>query len=130
MSNFLNNVNNFNLVIFTNKESFSLVDEIVDKNNKNIKIIVKEYEEFETWKERENWITYYDSDIIKVDLNLLSTINNKILNKEEYDILDKLYKTIYPWNIKYNILNNIRFNISIFYIKKIIKQINEDVFKY
>lgn len=80
--------------------------------------------------EKENWITHSDSDIIKVDLNLISTITNKYLNKEKYEILDKLYKTIYPWSIKYNILNNIRFNIGIFLIKKIIKEINEDVLKY
>lgn len=62
MSNFLNNANNFNLVIFTNQESISLIDEIVDKNNKNIVIIIKEYQEFKTWELKEKWIENHEQN--------------------------------------------------------------------
>mgnify|MGYP000872372269 CR=1 FL=1 len=39
MSNFLNNSNNFNLVIYTNKESIDMVKSYTEKTN--IKIILK-----------------------------------------------------------------------------------------
>ena len=48
MNNFLNNVTNFNLVIYTNKESYSLLERY--KDNKNITIVLKEFEEFKTFK--------------------------------------------------------------------------------
>ena len=94
MSNFLNNVNNFNLVIFTNKESFSLIDEIVDKNNKNIKIIVKEYEEFETWKEREKWIKNHG--------------NNNSLNQNSRWNID--WKLNMLWSEKINFVKHVKDN--------------------
>jgi len=94
MSNFLNNVNNFNLVIFTNKESFSLIDDVVDKNNKNIKIIVKEYEEFETWKQRENWIKNHK--------------NNNTLNENSRWNID--WKLNMLWSEKINFVKYVKDN--------------------
>jgi len=62
MSNFLSNVNNFNLVIYTNKDSYELIESIVDKTNSKIKIIIKEYEEFKTWGKQNNWIRNHENN--------------------------------------------------------------------
>lgn len=62
MLNFLNNVNYFYLVIFTNKESVKLLNNIIDKENTKIKIILKEYEEFITWKYKTKWITNHNNN--------------------------------------------------------------------
>jgi len=62
ITNFLYNVDNFNLVIFTNKESFSFINEIINKNNTHIKIIIKEFEEFKTWNKRKNWIENHNNN--------------------------------------------------------------------
>ena len=55
MSNFLNNVNNFNLVIYTNKESIHLFESLI-KNNSKIKVVMKEWDEFYGYKWKDNWI--------------------------------------------------------------------------
>ena len=53
MNNFISIVNNFNLVIFTDKKSFKYID---IKNNPRIKIIVKPFEFFFNYKYKDLWI--------------------------------------------------------------------------
>ena len=55
MSNFLMNVNNFNLVIYTNKDSYYVFESLVE-NNSRIKVIMKEWDEFYGYKWKDNWI--------------------------------------------------------------------------
>ena len=55
MGNFLMNVNNFNLVIYTNKESYYLFESLVE-NNSRIKVIMKEWDEFYGYKWKDKWI--------------------------------------------------------------------------
>ena len=46
MRNFIGNVNNFNLVIYTNKESYSVLEPLIqiqDNTNEKIKVIFKEW---------------------------------------------------------------------------------------
>lgn len=52
IDNFLSNVNNFNLVVYTNKESLYLVKKY---SNKNIKIIIKEFNSFYNYKYKKFW---------------------------------------------------------------------------
>ena len=65
LTNFLSNVNHFNLVIYTNKESLYLIKPFL--NNKNIICVIKELEEFHCAKY--NWLSNHNKN------NLL---NNKI----------------------------------------------------
>ena len=55
MGNFLMNVNNFNLVIYTNKDSYYVFESLVE-NNSRIKVIMKEWDEFYGYKWKDNWI--------------------------------------------------------------------------
>lgn len=53
MQNFFSIVNNFYLVIYTNKESRKFIN---TKNNPNIKIVLKPLEEFHTYHFKDQWI--------------------------------------------------------------------------
>jgi len=94
MSNFLNNVKKFNLVIFTNKDSFQFIESIVNKNNTNIKIIIKEYSEFLTWEKRENWIKNHE--------------NNNSLNQNSRWNTD--WKLNMLWSEKINFVKHVKDN--------------------
>jgi len=50
----LSNVNNYYLVIYTDKASYSMVSEY--SNNPKIKIVLKEIEEFYQYRHKDNWI--------------------------------------------------------------------------
>jgi hypothetical protein len=59
MNNFISIVNNFNLVIYTNANSFPFIDTILNLNpnpNPNIKIIIKPFEDFYGYKYKDFWI--------------------------------------------------------------------------
>lgn len=62
MSELLNNVNNFNLVIYTNEESKQILETIIDKYNKKIKVLIKEYHEFNTWCYNDLWINNHEKN--------------------------------------------------------------------
>ena len=64
MNNFLQIVNNFNLVIYTNAETCRLID---TKGNPRIKVVLKELENFHTFSLKNNWINNHEK--------------NKLLNK-------------------------------------------------
>ena len=91
MSNFLNNVNNFNLVIYTNKESYGLIESIVDNTNNKIKIVIKEYEHFKTWEKKELWM-------------ITHSLNDSFNNKSIWNIDWKLNML---WSEKINFVNEV-----------------------
>lgn len=133
IDNMLSNVNNYYLVIYTDKHSISFVENY--GLNPRIKIVEKPIEEFYNYKYREQWISNHErNDFIKnkVDwrVNMLwsekihfveQTINEKYHNKDnnitlygwcdigyfrgrEYDLsTDKL--SMWPNNIKLNSFN-------------------------
>lgn len=60
MANILNHVNHFNLVIYTNKESYYVIEPFI-KSNK-LKVIFKDWEEFYTYKWKDEWINNHNKN--------------------------------------------------------------------
>ena len=80
MSNLLRNVEKFKLIIFTNKESISMIEPLI-KGNDNINVIMYEWEEFSTYKLKEKWISNHhmnDSLNSKIHWKLNMLWNEKI----------------------------------------------------
>tara|TARA_Y100000389_G_C17444944_1_gene510986 strand:- start:1330 stop:2115 length:786 start_codon:yes stop_codon:yes gene_type:complete len=139
MKNFLTNIENFNLVIYTNKESYPIV---APYHNKNIKIIFKEFEEFKcfkyNWKknhERNNLLNHNSHLNTDCRLNMLwnekisfvnETINNKIFESEWYGWCDIGYFRSANFNIsQWPNLNKINsLNKNLVYYAKVNSQIN------
>lgn len=98
-SNFLGNVHNFYLVIYTNKESYKMLK----KYNKqpNIKIVLVEFEEFYNYKYKDKFIKNHNNTVLKnmIDwkLNMLwsekisfvkKTVENKYFETDYYGWCD------------------------------------------
>ena len=98
IKNFLSMVKNFYLVIYTNRESFLFLSALIDKENKNIKIIIKPIEEFYTYKYKELWIKNHKISQMELhkrtdwELNMLW--NEKVFFVEE-TIKYKYFSTMY-----------------------------------
>ena len=73
LSYFLTNVKNFNLVIFTNKESVSMITPYI-QNNDNIRVILYEWNEFSTYHLKDKWMNNHSNN------NLLNTVIHWKLN--------------------------------------------------
>ena len=99
IQNMLSNVNNYYLVIYTNLESFQDIAEY--SSFKNIKIIIKEYEDFYNYKYKTQWLENQEKSILKgkIDwqLNMLwsekihfvtDTISNKYFETDYYGWCD------------------------------------------
>ena len=69
MKNFLPNVKKFNLVIFTNKESKYIFEDLI-KDNEKIKVILLPFKEFGTFNYKREWI--------KNQINPSNPLYNKI----------------------------------------------------
>ena len=74
IDNLLSNVINFKLIIYTNKESYFMLEKY--KKNDNIKIILLELEEFFNYKYKEFWINNHLKNIylnskVSWDVNML-----------------------------------------------------------
>ena len=127
MGNFLMNVNNFNLVIYTNKESYYVFESLVE-NNSRIKVIMKEWDEFYGYKWKDNWINNHTKNNslnhnsrFNTDwkLNMLwnekisfvnKTINDNYFNTEWFGWCDIGYfrnmtSEVWPYNAKINNLD-------------------------
>jgi len=109
-NNFLSIVNNFNLVIYTDRESLALLQPlfisnpaIANKIGVKIKIIIKPFEAFYGYKYKDNWIKNHETSSIdlhkKIDwkLNMLwcekvhfvnETVTNKYFNTLFYGWCD------------------------------------------
>jgi hypothetical protein len=98
-SNFLGNVNNFYLVVYTNKESYKMLKKY--NKNPNIKIILVEFEEFYNYKYKEQFVKNHNNTVLKnlIDwkLNMLwsekisfvkKTIEHKYFDTEYYGWCD------------------------------------------
>lgn len=75
MKNFLLYVENFKLIIYTNKNTYNIFKDIID-GNKNIKIIIKEIEDFYLYKYKNFFVENHKKNFLlrdKIDwkLNLL-----------------------------------------------------------
>jgi len=66
IKNLLSIFNNFNLVIYTDAESFKQLRLLIDLTNKKIKIIIKPFEDFYTYRYKDFWIKNHE----KSNLNL------------------------------------------------------------
>jgi len=121
IKNFLSIVNNFYLVIYTNKESFVFLSPLIDKRNKSIKIIIKPIEEFYTYKYKELWIKNHEMSDMELhkktdwELNMLwnekvffvqETINNKYFSTMYYGWCDIGYFRNRPNDLHSVYLNN------------------------
>lgn len=132
MKNFLNNVKNFNLVIYTNKESYSLVERY--KENENITIVLKEFEEFKTFKH--DWAKNHErNDLLngKKNHNIDSRLNmlwNEKISFVDDAIKKKIYETDwYGWcDIGY--FRSATFDIKKWPNPKKIETLNKDKIYY
>lgn len=87
MQNFIDLIDNFYLVIYTNKESYFMLTDFL---HKNVKIVIKEYKYFFCYKWKKKWIENH----LKNDLlnhNSIFNINwklNMIWNEKIYFVYD------------------------------------------
>ena len=66
MTNFLSIVNNFNLVIYTDENSYKYIPQ-ESKNNSKIKIILKPLEQFYNYKYKDFWIENHKKNFLLND---------------------------------------------------------------
>jgi hypothetical protein len=64
MDNFISIVNNFNLVIYTDQNSFKYIN---TKNNPKIKIVIKPLESFYNYKYKDYWIKNHENNYLLND---------------------------------------------------------------
>ncbi len=88
--NFINETSNFNLVLYTNKESYPYIEEIV-KNNSKVKIIFKELSEFLLYKYKSKWETNQNknTELSQVSWELI------MLWCEKINFVNEAYKNNY-----------------------------------
>ena len=94
--NLINNVNNFKLIIFTNKESYNIINNIIPKNNDKIKLILLELHEFYNYKYKDNWIKNHVKnnllkDKISWEVNMLWSEKIEFIKKVSNTEIDDLY---------------------------------------
>jgi hypothetical protein len=98
IKNFLSIVNNFNLVIYTNQESFKFIAPLINRRNTNIKVIIKPIEEFYTYKYKDFWIKNHkmsNMDLHKrTDWKLNMLWNEKVFFVQE-TIKNQYFSTLY-----------------------------------
>ena len=94
MYNLLSNIENFKLVLFTNKNSKFLLKKY--EQNKNIKIVLLEIEEFYNYKYKNYWIDNHSK-------NTLLNCNNKVVN--EMNCHKTSWKLNMLWNEKVSFVN-------------------------
>ena len=117
MNNFISIVNNFNLVIYTDENSFKYIN---IKNNSKIKIILKPFENFYNYKYKDYWIKNHEknnllNNMIDWKVNMLwcekiwflnETIQNKYFETDYYGWCDIGYFRNRPNDLHTSNLNN------------------------
>ena len=117
MNNFISIVNKFNLVIYTDENSFKYID---TKNNPKIKIIIKSLDKFYNYKYKDYWIKNHKNNHLLNDkscwqLNMLwsekiqfikQTYENKYFDTEFYGWCDIGYFRNRPHDIHTSRLTN------------------------
>lgn len=88
--NFLGNVKNFNLVIYTNEETKFLLEPMIEHND-NIKLIIKSFDDFYNYKFKNQWIKNQNKNtyLPNVDWKLIMLWMEKISFVKE--TIDKKY---------------------------------------
>ncbi len=86
INNMLSNVNNYNLVIYTNKDGFEMLKKYIQQN---VKIIVKDHTEFYGYQYKDYWISNHEKNYLlkdKVDWKVNMLWSEKInFVKETYE---------------------------------------------
>jgi hypothetical protein len=90
IDNLLNNVKNFKLIIYTNRESYYMLEKY--ENNENIKIIKLELWEFYNFKYRDFWIKNHEKNI---ELNRLVDSRVNMLWNEKIFLVKRSYENKY-----------------------------------
>jgi hypothetical protein len=93
MHNMLSNVNNYNLVVYTDEAGYNVVQPYL---HSKIKIIIKPYEEFYTHQLRDHWISNHENNVLLKDcidwrVNMLWSEKIHFVSetiKEQYFITD------------------------------------------
>jgi hypothetical protein len=98
ITNLLSIVSNFNLVIYTDHNSLKSLIDLIDFTNKKIKIILKPFDCFYTYKYKDFWIRNHE----KSKLNLHSQIDwqvNMLWNEKVFfvneTVQNKYFNTLY-----------------------------------
>jgi hypothetical protein len=98
IKNILSIVNNFNLVIYTDKESLKQLINVLDISNKHIKIIIKPFEDFYTYRYKDYWIKNHEKSNLTLhyhtDWKLNMLWNEKIFFVNE-TITSQYFDTLY-----------------------------------
>lgn len=98
IKNLLSIVNNFNLVIYTDTEAFKQLIPLIDITNKRIKIIIKPFEDFYTYRYKEFWIKNHEKSNLNLhihtDWKLNMLWNEKVFFVNE-TIKNKYFDTLY-----------------------------------
>ena len=90
IENFLSNVNNFFLVIFTNKNSYPLLEKY--STLKNIKIVIKEHDKFYNYKYVDNWKKNHENNYL---LNTKISWEVNMLWNEKISFVKDAYENNY-----------------------------------
>jgi hypothetical protein len=97
MTYFISIVNNFNLVIYSDENSFKYIN---TQNNPKIKIIIKPFEDFYNYKYKDYWITNHEKNSLLnnvVDWKVNMLWNEKVWFVNE-TIQNKYFETdFYGW---------------------------------
>ena len=89
MNNLISIVNNFNLVIYTDENSFKYID---TKNNPKIKIIIKSLDKFYNYKYKDYWIKNHENNHL---LNDKSCWELNMLWSEKIQFVKQTYENKY-----------------------------------
>jgi len=90
IDNLLTSVNNFKLVIYTDKKSLHMIEKY--KNNPNIKIILLELEEFYNYNYKDFWIKNHEKNY---NLNTIVDWKVNMLWNEKIAFVQKTFKNSY-----------------------------------
>lgn len=98
IENLLSIVNNFNLVIYTDRDSFKQLIGLIDLTNNKIKIIFKPFEDFYTYKYKDFWIKNHETSNLNLhvhtDWKLNMLWNEKVFLVNE-TIQKRYFNTLY-----------------------------------
>jgi len=98
IKNILSIVNNFNLVIYTDIKSLKQIFTLIDVSNNKIKIIIKSFKDFYTYKYKEYWIRNHKNSNLNLhgytDWKLNMLWNEKVFFVNE-TISHKYFDTMY-----------------------------------
>jgi hypothetical protein len=94
-SNFINETMNFNLVLYSDKNSYLYI-EYLFKNNSKVKVIVKELEEFNLYSLKDKWIENHSKNYL---LNHTSWELNMLWNEKVFMVYDTMKEN--PFNTQW-----------------------------